>query len=111
MNKLNTEFEVGQLWKCSSVSSNSQHKAIIVSFDSFKDEDVVGVAILSEDSGSAPFMPFSIKAFSASVLELIDSGKDVSSFVDGYNYWKELYVDGEAGVYDISVDEVLNLDN
>jgi len=111
VNKLNNEFKVGQLWKCSSDSSNSEHKAIVVSFDSFKDEDVVGVAIISEDSGSAPFMPFSIKAFSASVLELIDSGKDVSRFVGGYNCWKELYVDGEAGVYDISVDEVLSLDN
>ena len=84
---------------------------MVVSVDKFDSEEVIGVAIVSDDSGNAPFMPFSFNAFSTSVSELLDSGLDVSSFNDGYLYWKELYIDGEAGVYDISVDEVINLDS
>jgi hypothetical protein len=56
-------------------------------------------------------MPFSITAFATSVLELIETDLEISDFLDGYQYWKKLYVDGEAGVYDISVDEVIGLDS
>jgi len=109
--KLNNKFETGQVWSCRSVSSNNEHKALIVSIDEFEDENVIGIAVISQDSGGSPFMPFSIKSFSASAFELIDTGRETSDFNDGYQYWKELYIDGEAGVYDISIDEVLGLND
>ncbi|WP_194866991.1 hypothetical protein [Pseudoalteromonas sp. PPB1] len=111
MTKSTSKFEIGQVWTCRSLSPDREHKAHIISIDEFSDDNIIGIVVISEGSADSPFMPFSLEAFSASAIELIDCGRGSDCFKDGYMYWKELYIAGEAGVYDISVDEVLSLDS
>ena len=98
-------FEVGQVWSCE--SDNKQHRAVIVSIDNFDSEEVIGIAVLEAESGDSPFLPLSKDAFTNSVISLLDSGFEIDAYLEGYQYWKELYLDGDAGVYKITVDEVV----
>jgi len=109
--RMNLTFEVGQLWACGSKSSNKQHEALVINVEKIDSESIIGVAIVNDDTEHSPFMPFSYEAFSDSIVELRRSNLDISDFVAGYLYWKKLYIEGEAGVYTITVDNVMNLEN
>jgi len=104
-------FEVGQLWTCKAPDNEKLHNLLVVSAEELDEQKIVGIAVVDSEMGDSPFMPFSQQAIEDSVLDLVQSNIDIADFVEGYEYWKELFIEGEAGVYNLSVDEVLNLDS
>jgi hypothetical protein len=72
------------------------------------------IALSTEDDAVwlvSPFiahMPFSERAIAASPLSLVATeAGPTETFETGYQYWKTQYLKGEAGIFDIPVDDAI----
>lgn len=54
-------------------------------------------------------IPISEKALDESVTELKNEKTKVSKNIEGYSYWKKEFDKGQAGVFSISVSEIVSL--
>ena len=54
-------------------------------------------------------MPFARKAVEASVTKRIKATKSLPDYRNGYEEWREAYVNKHAGVYVISVQEAVSV--
>ena len=52
---------------------------------------------------SVPHMPFARRALDASVTKRVATGQPLPDYSDGYEEWREAYIDKKAGIYVIAV--------
>ncbi len=51
--------------------------------------------------------PVSAKAFTRSVLALTNESVDLEGFVEGYESWHSAFTDGNAGIFTITLAEIV----
>ena len=99
-------LETGQVWQI--IEGRTQ--VIILCIETIQSEEIVHVGLFNPMDGELPLhMPFSIRAFKVSVDTLISTQDEFVFPASGYNYWKKEFLAKKAGVYDICIDDVLEL--
>ena len=101
------KYVSGQIW--SYKDSLNDRKIIILKVEYINREKIIHVGIKNGQNYSPSHMPFSEGSIDASVDELISDNELIPNYKEGYNYWKNLYVKEEAGIYSITVHEALAL--
>ncbi|WP_444917105.1 hypothetical protein [Microbulbifer sp. JMSA003] len=71
---------------------------------------ISGIKINNPNSGEVieeiTHLPFSIEALGSSIPELMGEC-EIPDYEDGYNSWKREYINGNAGVFTISIGEAV----
>lgn len=98
------KYEPGQIWTYK--NSLDGLYLMILKVEHIDNEKIIHIAIIgSEDSPD--HMPFNEDSINISVDKLISDNATVPDFEEGYNYWKEHFLMGDAGIYSISVADAL----
>jgi hypothetical protein len=107
-----SKYQVGQVWRYRNRLGEDSSTITIVKVELQHSESVVvhitvsNVKIHSEElnrDSEISHMPFSEEALETSVVELLDMVVDLPDFEDGYEDWKEAFLNGNAGVFSVSV--------
>lgn len=59
-------------------------------------------------SSELPHFPVSEETLKKSLVKLVGKSKPNPNYVEGYNTWKEAFDAGQAGVFTISVSEIIS---
>jgi hypothetical protein len=103
-------FAVGQRWQYQTASGQPSPILTIAKIDDSPDGRIIHISIL--DTGhciarSVSHLPIAEKALRDSVTNLVSVDEPYLGFQEGYDQWKEAFDQGVAGVFTISVDDVL----
>ncbi|MBD2714419.1 hypothetical protein KBK19_05190 [Microvirga sp. STR05] len=114
-----SKYKVGQIWKYQTrpnereslltvVKVELQHEAIVVVHI-----HVDGLCLKPTEHGGKPgttasHLPFSEEAMDASVIHLVTQVEQLPSFEEGYEMWREAFLDGKAGTFSITVAQVID---
>ncbi|WP_445361921.1 hypothetical protein ACJJIL_10545 [Microbulbifer sp. EKSA005] len=111
---MDLKVKEGQVWKYDNREGEEDSRAIILKIEESKYDSMVvhvqisGIKIDNPNSGEVieeiTHMPFSIEALGASISELMGEC-EIPDYEDGYNSWKREYINGNAGVFSISIGE------
>jgi hypothetical protein len=121
--KMNDEkigFESGQLWKYETREGEEDSRLLILKIENYENNEVVvHIAVfdvkISEDAKNGlkldhlQHLPFSEESLRESVVELNSSNNDLPDYYEGYNLWKKAFDEGKAGVFTVSVKEVVDI--
>jgi len=55
-----------------------------------------------------PHFPVSEETLKKSLIKLVGKSKPNPSYIEGYNTWKEAFDEGQAGIFTISVSEIIS---
>lgn len=112
-------FRAGQVWKYDNRPGEDDSTVTILKAEEYDKGDPIvhirvdGIRLYNpgSKSGGSTFiahMPFSEKAISSSVTELIGRREPMPDFSEGYNQWKKEWESGKAGYWNISLKEAIN---
>jgi hypothetical protein len=111
------EFAVGQVWSYNTRPGEEQSTLVI---DKIEDDpklgriyhiSISGVQIKLGAKGvinEMPHMPVSLKTLTLSCTTLVRQGEPNPHYLPGYRLWKEAFDAGRAGVYTVSISEILS---
>ena len=113
---MSIEFAPGQIWKYENRDGEDDSRLTVVRIDDDSEYgNIVHVYIsgLKIPNESAPgglttficHMPFIEDSIRQSVSELENSVDDLPDFEDGYLLWRKAFEDSEAGVFEVSVSD------
>ena len=114
------QFQVGQKWKFSGRLQDPEPRLVIGKID-FNDKtgNIIHVSVTGvrykdpeAEGGFSSYighLPFNEEALRKSVTEIISENNSFPEFQEGYNIWKEAFDQGEAGAFNISVAETVEL--
>ena len=105
----NSVYQAGQLWSFFSKNGENDGTFIILKIEKLRCENIIHIAVI-DDVNYPCHMPFSEQAIDKSVGKLLECNVDIPDVKEGYNYWLENYKDHKAGIYSISIADVLELD-
>jgi len=99
----------GQKWHYKALKGQEYTSILILKVEMIEAVEIVHLTVVGDDdSFDAPIhMPFSIAAVEKSTLSLQSENNRLPEFQEGYEYWRKHYLDGKAGIYDITVADVL----
>lgn len=105
-----THYSSGQVWSVKSIDGRElQYKLLILRSETINLEKIVHVQPFGGLLNMPQHLPFSESAIDRSVCRLLKEHHPIPDFSEGYRYWRECYDQGNAGVYDITVSEVLDI--
>ncbi|MHC4259219.1 MAG: hypothetical protein ACYSTF_02225 [Planctomycetota bacterium] len=113
------QFEVGQIWQYHTRSNEPDSRAIIARIDNL---DNIGTVIhvkltdLKIKNTSAPggfstvltHAPITETQLKKNVTQLVAQNGDLEDFQDGYDTWLKAYLSGKAGVFTISLAQIVD---
>lgn len=107
------KFKVGDVWEYETRKGEEKSTVTIVKVEKSPELGlIVHVAVdkvkLANCHGgpsprSVPHMPFARRALDASVTNKVASAQQLPDYSDGYEEWKQAYLDKKAGIYVITV--------
>lgn len=108
------KFEVGQVWNYQTREGDENSTLQIIKIDNFEGKETfIHIAIEGLDINidgnklkNVGHLPLAIKSVQESVTNLVKESTAVSD-LEGYNQWKEAFEAGQAGVFTITVKEVV----
>ena len=106
---MNKKYHTGQLWEYITPVGKENTRLIILKTESLKNQDIVHVSVTGADIDVPQHMPFSESSIDASVTKIVEEDYPLPEFQEGYEYWKSYFLKGEAGVYELSVKEALEI--
>ena len=112
------EYSVGQVWKYKTRLGEEKSLVYIVKIDKEKGYGKIyhiyvdGIKIKNPRIAGGiqeqlPHVPVNEETLNQSVLELVGTRKDMPDISEGYNNWKEPFDKGEAGVFNIPVNKII----
>jgi hypothetical protein len=112
------KFKVGQVWKYSSRLGEESSTLTILKIEKYEKSDIIihirvdGIKLYNPSAASGysdliGHMPFSEKAISKSVTELVEQNNNLPDFSEGYNLWKEAWESGKGGYWTIDLKEAI----
>ena len=115
-----SKFAPGQVWKYQNRDSESDSRIIVVRVDDDPEYgNIVHVFVnnLQLANSAAPdrvirfinHMPFVEDALEKSVLELESEVESLPDYEDGYQLWRTAFEQSDAGVFDVSVVEGIEM--
>lgn len=99
----------GQLWKILLKNEDARTLLLVLKSEELDGQNIVHVGFVGGSEDLPEHMPFSEDAVNRSVLALEGELPALPSFQDGYKRWRDAYDAGDAGIYSLTVQEVLNL--
>ena len=114
-----TTYKVGQEWSYKTRQGEENSTLKILKIEEYpKEEQVIHISIdqiKMENPHSKEgiveelsHIPISKEALDMSVTNLKNEKSQLPDFNDGYNYWKKEFDKGNAGVFSISVSEIVS---
>ena len=114
-----SKYKVGQIWKYQTRPNETESLLTIVKVELQHETEVAvhihvdGLCIKPNEPGGTPgttasHLPFSEQAMDASVIHLITQAEQLPSFEEGYKIWREAFLKGEAGIFSITVAQVID---
>jgi hypothetical protein len=113
------KFRVGDVWEYQTRKGEERSRITIVRID---DSPEIGTIIHigvdnvhfanchgGPEPDAVPHMPFTRKAFEASVKKKLASGQPLPSYGDGYQEWREAYAQKHAGVYVVTIADAVSV--
>ena len=112
------EYEEGQVWKYKTRNSEENSLLYIVKIDEEKGYGKIyhiyvdGLKIKNPHiSGGIqeqlPHTPVDVKTLNESVTQLVENKKNMPDISEGYKNWREPFDKGEAGVFNIPVNKII----
>jgi hypothetical protein len=112
-------YRVGQVWEYSTRPNELGSLLTVVKVELQHETAVVvhvhieGLNLRAADPNGFPgttasHLPFSEKALDDSVTHLVDRVASLPDYEEGYMLWREAFLEGKAGMFDLTVAEVLN---
>ena len=114
-----SKYRVGDVWEYTTRGGEEQSRLTIVKIDkSSKLGIVIHIAVdrlnwrtcqgdpLPEQ---VPHMPFAREAIEDSVTRRVGSSRSLPNYQDGYEEWKNAFLNGHAGIYTISVKDAVSV--
>lgn len=113
-------FEAGQVWQYKTRSGESDSRLYIVKVDSWPNGEKIyhiyanklkikNPMLAGGIQTELPHAPVSEQTLKLSATRLQRKAGALPDIAEGYNAWKEQYDQGEAGVFTISVSEIITL--
>lgn len=114
-----SQYKVGQVWSYKTRLNEHESSFIVIKVDSNSEYgNIISIALRNlkiKNPGSPDgftnainHLPFTEKAIDKSAVKLRRESEDVTDFQKGYNLWKESFNVGRAGVYTITIAEVVD---
>lgn len=114
------KYKVGQEWNYKTRKGEENSTLKILKIEEYPTHGKVihisisGLRVINPDSNEGfanefTHIPISEKALDESVTELKSEKVKLPDFIDGYSYWKKEFDQGVAGVFSISVSEIVDL--
>lgn len=114
------DFEVGQVWRYKTRPGESDSRLYIVKVDSWPNGErifhvyadklkIKNPMLAGGVQTELPHAPVSEKTLRLSVMRLQNQTGALPDISEGYGVWKDEYDKGGAGVFTISVSEILTL--
>ena len=115
-----SKYQIGQVWGYSTRPYETDSYLTVVKVELLYGNEVA-VHIQIDDLDMEPFelggpprttashLPFSEAALDASVTELLDKVEVSPEYEEGYEIWREAFFEGNAGIFSITVAEVIDL--
>lgn len=115
-----TKYKVGQEWNYKTRKGEENSTVKILKIEEYpKHGKVIHISIGGLNVGDPDVenhfakefshIPISEKALDDSVTELKNEKVKLQSKIDGYDYWKKEFDQGIAGVFSISISEIVDL--
>lgn len=112
------KFQEGQVWKYKTRKNETESVLIILKVEKEAEEIRVHIAIdkakIKNPRSNSGFtqtishLPFSYKALDESVIELLHQNTELPDFSEGFNTWKQAFLQARAGVFSIPVAEAVD---
>jgi hypothetical protein len=113
-----TEYSVGQIWEYKTRTHEATSRLYIVHIDEHEKIGkiyhiyVEGVKIKNTHiecgiQDVLPHAPVDIKTLKLSLTRMIGTTKSLPDISDGYAVWKEAFDSGEGGVFNITVNKII----
>lgn len=114
------KYKVGQEWNYKTRKGEENSTLKILKLEEYPTHgrvihiSIVGLKVINPDSKEGfanefTHIPISEKALDESVTELKNEKVKIPEFIEGYAYWKKEFDQGVAGVFSISVSEIVDL--
>jgi hypothetical protein len=114
------KYKVGQEWNYKTRKGEENSTLKILKIEEYPTHGKVihlsisGLKVINPDSKEGiaeefSHIPISEKALDESVTELKNEKVKLPNKIDGYDYWKKEFDQGIAGVFSISVSEIVDL--
>lgn len=105
-----TFIRAGQAWHYKNGFDEDSY-ILILKVDEFKNKRIIHLTVISESNNiDVPLhMPFASSVVQQMITSLKSENNRLPDFSKGYDIWKTAYDKGEAGVYNIPISDVLNL--
>lgn len=115
-----TKYTIGQEWNYKTRTGEENSTLKILKIEEYPTHGKVihisisGLKVRNPDSNEGfanefTHIPITEKALDKSVTELKNEKVKLPSKIDGYDYWKKEFDQGIAGVFSISVSEIVDL--
>jgi len=113
------KFRVGDVWEYQTRKGEERSRITILRVD---DSPEIGIIVHigvdnvhfanchgGPEPDAVPHMPFARKALDASVRKKLASAQPLPSYEDGYQEWRDAYVQKHAGVYVVSIADAVSV--
>jgi hypothetical protein len=115
-----SRFQVGQVWQYRTRLNDIKSVLQIVEVDLLHSKEIAvhiqvrGLNMQSSptepNEGIASHLPFSEEAIEASVTNLLQQDSPLpDDFEEGYEVWREAFLEGNAGIFSVTVAEVIDM--
>jgi hypothetical protein len=97
------DIKVGQIWRfCEDAESVFK----IVKIEEYENANIYHISVIN-NGRLIEHMPVSKSALISSMVARANVDYDFGSIEDGYKIWKQAFEEGKAGVYSVSVREIV----
>jgi hypothetical protein len=114
-----SRYQVGQVWKYRTRPNEPDSLLTIVKVELQHSTAIAvhihvdGLCLKPAEPGGTPgttasHLPFSEEALDASVTNIVDQVVVLPDFEEGYMMWREAFLAGEAGIFSLTVAEVMD---
>ena len=113
------KFRVGDVWEYQTRKGEERSRITILRID---DSPELGIIVHIGDDNvhfanchggpepdAVPHMPFARKALEASVMKKLASDQPLPSYEEGYQDWRDEYVQKHAGIYVVRVADAISV--
>ncbi|UOQ72513.1 hypothetical protein [Hymenobacter cellulosilyticus] len=114
-----SRFQVGQVWEYHTRPTETDSLLTVVKVELQHGADVAvhvyvdGLRLKTPNPSGKPgttasHLPFSEEALTASVTHVVRHANTLPDFEEGYEIWREAFLTGQAGIFSVTVAEVMD---
>ena len=114
-----SKYKIGQVWAYKTRPNEPHSRLTVVKVELQHGTEVAvhihvdGLNLKPSESGGVPgttasHLPFSEEALDASVTDMVDHVVVLPDFEEGYMMWREAFLEGNAGIFNLTVAEVMD---